>query len=105
MSAKRVDANQADIVKALRWAGASVTDTHIVGHGFVDITVGFRLVNYLLEVKIGPDEPLTPDELRWHANWAGQKAIIWSPEQALAAIGLYAAPIDRFARNTGQTGR
>jgi hypothetical protein len=37
---KRVDRNQAEIVEALREAGASVGHTHAVGHGFPDIVVG-----------------------------------------------------------------
>lgn len=37
---KRTDRNQAEIVKALRDAGASVGHTHTVGKGFPDIVVG-----------------------------------------------------------------
>ncbi len=36
----KVDTNQADIVAALRAAGASVADMHELGHGYPDLLVG-----------------------------------------------------------------
>lgn len=89
--AKRVDANQAEIVDALRRVGASVTPLHDVGGGFPDLAVGFRGVNFLLEVKDGKKaasaRKLTPDERVWHTTWAGQKAVVESIDEALRAIG------------------
>jgi hypothetical protein len=89
--AAAVDRNQAEIVRALRRVGASVEDTHAVGRGFVDLVVGFRGANYLLEVKDGGKRPseraLTPDEIRWHALWCGQRAVVLSAEGALRAVG------------------
>ena len=84
--AARVDRNQADIVRALRQAGAEVTPTHTLGHGFPDLVAGFRGVTYLLEVKM-PGEHLTEDEERWHRRWSGQVSIVYSEEDALRAIG------------------
>lgn len=88
---KRVDANQPAIVKALRRVGASVTPTHMIGHGFVDLVVGFNNQNFLLEVKNDELPPskrkLTPDEERWHAEWQGQKAVVSNENEALQAIG------------------
>lgn len=40
--AARTDANQVEIVSALRAIGCSVSDTSGVGGGFPDLAVGFR---------------------------------------------------------------
>lgn len=91
MRASKVDANQADIVSGLRAVGASVTVTSAVGHGFTDLVVGYRGVNYLLEVKDGCKPPsarkLTEDQEKWHAEWRGQKAVVETLDQALIEIG------------------
>ena len=84
---KRVDSNQASIVKALREVGASVQDLHEVGHGCPDIAVGFRGATYFLEVKNGAGA-LTPDEERWHRTWLGQVAVVRNIDEALIVIGL-----------------
>lgn len=88
---KRVDANQKEIVTALRAVGASVSLTHTLGRGFPDLVVGFRGINYLMEIKDGskPESKrkLTPDETLWHAAWAGQIAIIKNIQEALKLIG------------------
>lgn len=44
--AKRTDGNQAEIVRALRSAGATVQTLHTVGKGCPDLVVGFRGNNY-----------------------------------------------------------
>jgi hypothetical protein len=103
--AKRTDANQAKIMEALRKAGASVWDTHELGHGFPDLAVGWMGRTYLIEVKAGPHSPLTPDEVTWHGVWRGHAAILNSPAKALAEIGLVTAPVSRYERNYAQTGR
>lgn len=101
--AKRTDANQGEIVEALRKAGCSVTTTHTLGRGFPDLTVGYAGETFLLEVKASPREQLTPDEADWHTAWRGHVAIVTSPSEALAVVGIYAAPVARGARNFAQT--
>lgn len=90
--AARVDANQSEIVDALRKAGATVTPTHKAGEGFPDLAVGFRGYTYLLEVKDGSKPPsaqkLTKPQERWHGMWRGHKAVVCDVEEALAAIGI-----------------
>jgi hypothetical protein len=89
--AKRTDGNQAEIVRALRSAGATVQTLHTVGKGCPDLVVGFRGSNYLLEIKDFRKPPsarkLTEDETRWHAIWNGQVAIVKDIDEALALIG------------------
>lgn len=90
--AAKVDANQSEIVAALRAAGATVTPTHSAGEGFPDLAVGFRGQSFLIEVKDGSKPPsarkLTPDQQKWHAAWRGQKAVASTVAEALAVIGV-----------------
>ena len=91
MKAKRVDANQADIVRALRKVGAIVAITSAVGSGFPDIVVAFTGGIYLLEIKDGTKPPsatkLTKDEQAFHAKWHGYVHIVYSIDDALRVIG------------------
>lgn len=82
----KVDSNQAEIVDALRECGACVQHLHIVGAGCPDLLVGYRGVNYLLEIKSG-DGRLTPREAGWHLTWRGQVAVVRNPIEALRVIG------------------
>lgn len=88
--AAKIDANQPEIVDALRRAGATVQPIHTVGSGVPDLLVGYRGVNLLMEVKDG-DKPesaqkLTPDEAEWHQNWLGQRSIVRSVFEALGVL-------------------
>lgn len=88
--AARADANQSDIVKALRAIGASVTPTHTVGKGFPDLVVGFRGRTVLFEVK-DPAQPaskrrLTPDQKVFHDEWNGEAYVVETEEQAISYL-------------------
>ena len=89
----RVDANQPQIVAALRKMGATVLHLHTIGHGCPDILVGHRGKNALVEIKDGEKPPsaqkLTPDEAAFHAEWRGQVAVINSVNDAIAFIGQW----------------
>ena len=89
--AARIDANQNEIVDALRGVGATVAITSMVGAGFPDIVAGYRGVNYLIEIKDGNKPPsrqkLTPDEQRWHGLWRGSVVVVASVDEALAVVG------------------
>lgn len=92
--AARTDGNHAEIMEALRKAGASVKSAHAVGMGFPDLVVGFRGKNHLLEVKDGSLSPsrrrLTEMEQRFHDQWGGHCVVVNSAEEALRAIGAVA---------------
>ena len=83
----RTDANQEEIVMALRAVGCSVTLLHRVGAGCPDILVGNPRTgaNLLIEVKM-PGEKLNARERKWHAEWRGQVAIVESVEQAIELV-------------------
>ena len=83
--AKRVDANQDQIVSALRAAGAYVW---IIGLP-VDLLVGYKNHTFLVEVKDGPKKRLTALQDDFFKNWTGGTlARIDGPEAALRMIGV-----------------
>lgn len=89
----RLDANHPQIVDALRRVGARVQSLAAVGGGCPDLLVAFRGAWYVLEIKDGAKPPshraLTPDEVRWHADFgdAAPVFVVTSPEEALYVIG------------------
>lgn len=88
----RVDANQNEVVAALRAVGCNVAITSSLGSGFVDLVV-FRPATGLLrliELKDGSKPPskqkLTPDEVEF-----ARKFPVWvvrNVAEALAAMGV-----------------
>ena len=89
--AAAVDANQSEIVAALRGVGASVVDLSSMGSGTPDLLAGYRGVNYLLEVKddnkFKSQRKLTPAQSLFHACWRGQICVVETVDEALRAIG------------------
>lgn len=78
----RVDANQKQIVDALRKAGRSVFFLHTVGCGCPDLLVGFRGRNFLLEVKIEKGK-LTEMQEELIQRWNGTIYVVRSVDEAL----------------------
>lgn len=90
--AAKVDANQEEIVAALRRVGASVQSLAPMGHGVPDILVGYfdshgRHRNILMEIKTEKGR-LTQDELEWMHDWRGQCCVVRSVPEALRVIGV-----------------
>ena len=79
-------------MQALRAIGCTVYSLAEVGNGVPDLLVGYHGVNLLLEVKDGAKPPsarkLTPDQQQFHATWRGQKVVVTSVNEALAAVGV-----------------
>lgn len=84
--AAKVDGNQAEIVAALRKVGATVQPLHTVGQGCVDLLVGYRASNFLIECKL-PKEGLNVMQRVWFEGWKGQACVAHSAEEALRSIG------------------
>lgn len=88
--AAKTDANQAEIVAALRAMGATVQPLHAVGKGCPDLLVGFRGVNHLIEVKdfraSAKDRRLRDTQEDWHAGWKGRVSVAETPEAAMAIV-------------------
>ena len=87
--AKRIDANQTEIVETLRKAGADVYILSMVGRGIPDLMVCFNGETILMEIKRDAKAKFTPDQLKFIANWkGGPLSRVDSPEAALRVIGL-----------------
>lgn len=83
--AARVDANQEQIVSALRAAGAYVW---IIGLP-IDLLVGFKGHTFLVEIKDGPRKRLTKLQTDFFENWCGGTLCrIDCPDAALRMIGM-----------------
>lgn len=106
--AARRDANEDEIVKALRAVGASVTMLSGVD-GIPDLLVGHQGRTFLLEVKLplgpnggkrgggstrpgqGGNGTLSADQLEWWAAWKGSlPVVVRTADEALRAIGASA---------------
>lgn len=87
----RTDANQTEIVNALRDVGASVAITSMIGAGFPDIVVGYRGTNFLMEIKDGSKPPsarkLTKAERKFHDLWRGTVIVVNGVDEALGVVG------------------
>jgi Holliday junction resolvase len=71
----KVDANQSEVVAALRKVGASVVSLANCGNGIPDLLVGYRGVNYLIEVKTQAGR-LTEDQKEFKKAWNGSSVIV-----------------------------
>lgn len=80
--AKKVDLNQKEIVDALKQIGCEVW---IIGTP-VDLLVGYRSRNFLIEVKRPGEKPRTDDQKRFLKNWKGQVRICETPEEAIKLV-------------------
>lgn len=101
MRAKKIDANQNEIVKQLRKMGFSVAITSMVGNGFPDLVVsnaqwdkptGKYWKTILVELKDPANPPsarkLTPDEKKFHDSWKGYIVIATSINDITSYFGL-----------------
>lgn len=88
----KTDANQTEIVEALRAAGCFVQSLASVGKGCPDLMVGYGMAWHVFEVKDGNKPPsarkLTRDEQTWHdrARLFAPVHVVESAEQALAIV-------------------
>ena len=82
--ARKIDANQPEIVEALREAGNQVHSAAALGNGAPDLLVSRAMKIWLLEVKAKGGR-LTPAQRKWHALWPVHT--VRSVEEALRAVG------------------
>ena len=88
----KVDANQGDIVAALRKVGCEVLSLAAVGKGCPDLLVYYGGTCYashnshlfLLEVKSAKGK-LTPDQVEFHRDWPA--IVVHNELEALRAVG------------------
>lgn len=84
-AAKR-DKIEPDIIKALEFVGATVEQ--LSKRDVADLLVGFRGVNYLLEVKSGAAGRVSDGQQNWQDSWRGMVAVVRSVDEALEVLGL-----------------
>ena len=88
--AKQTDSNQTDIVDGLREAGCTVS---IIGRP-VDLLVGFRGLNHLMEIKLplgpqgGDPSVRTPEQVTFFREWKGKVHEVRSLDHALQIVGI-----------------
>lgn len=80
--AARIDANQPEIVKALR-----KLDGVSVELDKDDILVGYQGATYWIEIKTGPKAKIKESQKKLVENWQGHYAICWNIDQILYEIG------------------
>jgi len=85
--AQAADGNQKEIKNALEKAGCSV---QIIGSP-VDLLVGYRVRNFLIECKTnetryGKEDTSTPAQRKFFKNWKGQVRKVWSAEEAIQLV-------------------
>ena len=105
----RVDENQERVVAALRKIGCKVYVSSSFGQGFPDLIVGIPAANgerqiLLVEVKDGSKPPsarkLTPDQVKFHAEWYGWPLfVVTSVDEALGLVQE-----SRLSTKNGQLG-
>lgn len=75
MKNAKADANQTEIVAALRTYGCLVQHLHIVGEGVPDLLIGIHKRFGLVEIKDGSKSPsqrkLTPAQIKFWDEWQG----------------------------------
>lgn len=85
--ARKVDANQPDIVKAFRDLGCRVLHLHMVGAGCPDIAVAKQEITALVEIKDGKGK-MTPDELEFHKDWPGLLFIVRTEDDVARVVSV-----------------
>lgn len=79
----RSDNSQSSIIKALRKIGC---DVECIGTP-VDLLVGYRSRNFLLECKTpASNYKGTPKQQAFIKNWRGQVRIVRTPEEAIKLV-------------------
>jgi hypothetical protein len=88
MRAAKIDANQNEIVDALRAVGASVQSLAKVGGGCPDLLVGHMGRNFVFEVKDGGR--FTPAQKKWHAEYTGTAHVVNTVQEAMLILATAA---------------
>ncbi len=86
---KKVDENHAEVRDELRAVlhDGVVHDMSKAGNGFPDLCIGWRGLNFLIEIKRKEGgSRLTNRQVAFHQNWQGQVAVCRSAAEALAIM-------------------
>lgn len=84
---RRVDANQPEIVEALRGIGCSVIDLSAIGKGCPDLLVYSPSTQKVLLFEVKNPKAkgkLNKLQQKWIDTWQGQVAVVWTVEEAIS---------------------
>ena len=81
--AAKIDANQPEIVKALRKIPGVTVEL-----GMDDILVGYQGVTYWYEIKVSEKSVVKPSQVKLLEEWKGHYKIVWNLEMILEDIGM-----------------
>lgn len=73
--ARKVDANQAEIVDRLRALHCEVHDMSRMGQGWPDLLINLCGETYVAEVKTARGK-FTPAQIEFHAEWSGRPIVL-----------------------------
>ncbi len=85
--AAKVDDNEKEIIRALESIGCTV---YRLGTP-VDLLVGYRARNFLIDVKnpdtdYGKNDRGTPEQKRFFETWRGQARKAWTADEAIRLV-------------------
>ena len=91
MRAKKIDANQNEVVEKLRLIpDLSVAITSSLGQGFPDLVIGYGGKNFLIELKDGnkteSKRKLTPAEEKFKDKWNGNYHVCNNYQEIIKVI-------------------
>jgi len=87
--ARRVDSNQADIVRAFKDMGCSVFDSSRMAGGFPDLVIGINKITCLVEIKSSAVARYTSAQEAFMLNWHGSTvARIDSVDAAIRLVNM-----------------
>ena len=78
------DKNEKEIVTTLRGVGATVG--YWGDDNAPDLVVGYRGINYLMEIKM-PGKKLRDGQKKWHDAWRGVVYVVDNANHALWIVG------------------
>jgi len=82
--AAKVDANQPEIVKALRAINGVTVEL-----GMDDLLIGYKGANYWIELKeVGKEKQIKPHQAMLAEKWKGQYLITSSLDEILELMGI-----------------
>lgn len=98
MRAKKIDANQTEVVNHLRAVGWVVFVTSGLGNGYPDLHVSRRGFAALVEVKDGAKPPsarrLTEEEEAFRKSWQGPYVLALGPSDAALQLEAFERVVD-----------
>ena len=86
---RKPDANQAEVVAALRAAGCAVLDLHRVGGGVPGLLVAECIEHQILVEIKQPGESLNEREKEFFRDWPGPKLIVFGAQDAVDKLRLW----------------